>query len=307
VIFEFRDVTAFRSISLRPGALPRRAQAKGTIIVAKKPSAFFGGSQPGTRPIVSRVNHDGKSARGYTFTPVTRGGDGKVITGEAVSLPYGTVVIADIGGILWGPHCYRPFNANYMVPYGQPIPVVPVDVQGEFSDHLAVPLLVKGHGLGQWLVGGVLAQNSLYSVWTRCQTAAEAAQGLIPVLALRPSLAVPIASRNGEISYQPVLEITGWVPRDAAIFGERTVPAPQARVGSEAPAVSGMLAKPVPVILPPEQVSLPPEQVAQPAPSTAPDPFASAAPVATPTAIPPAAPVPPAAITVPAPSAAPRF
>jgi hypothetical protein len=267
--------------------------------MAKAASAIFGGSQIGTRPIISRFNHDGKSARGYSFTPVTRGGDGKIVTGEALPVPYGSAAIVDIGSMLWGPHCYRPYNDRYLVPYGQSIPMVPEDAQGEFTDHLAIPLYLKDRGLARWLVGGVLAQNAWHVVLTRCWSAAEAAQGLIPVIVIRPSLPVPIASRNGEISYQPVLEITGWAQRDP-MFGERTVPAPLARVASEVPAAPVVLAQPTPVILPPERT-------AQAAPAK--DPFASVVPAATPTSAQPVAVAPALLVTttIAAPRAAPRF
>ena len=96
---------------------------------------------------------------------------------------------------------------------------------------------IVGLALGR-LIGGVLAQNAVYTLWTAFGRAAEAAQGLIPVLTLRPSLAVPIASRNGEISWQPVLEITGWTTRDPAVFGPRTVPPPQIRLGSDGAAAA---------------------------------------------------------------------
>jgi hypothetical protein len=112
-------------------------------------------------------------------------------------------------------------------------------------------------------------------LWTTFGRAAEAAQGLIPVLTLRQSQPIPIASRNGEISYQPVLEITGWANRDPEVFGPRTVPPPQTRLGSDGAAAA--LAAPEPAELPhPVPVVLPPEQAAAAA-TGVPDPFAGMA------------------------------
>jgi hypothetical protein len=303
--------------------------------MARAASAFFGGAAIGSQPVVPRFSHDGKSSRGYTFTSVIRSDIGRVVTGDPEPLSFGTEAIADLGNFLWGPGCYRPFDMSLLVPYGQPIPGVPEGNAGEYTDLLALFLYLRGRGICQWLVGGVLAQNAVYALWTAFRRAGEAAQGLIPVLTLRPSLAVPIASRNGEISYQPILEITRWTTRDPAVFGPRTVPPPQTRLGSDGAAAAIAapepveLPQPVPVILPTEQVAvpvptpatLPPEQVVVPARAT-PAPvapqtlagdalFATAIPVAaTATSAPgvtvPAA-LPAATVTVAAPSAAPRF
>ena len=315
--------------------------------MARAASAFFGGPQIGNRPIVARFNHDGRAGRGYSYTPVVRGADGKVLTGEPQPLTYGFEGIADIGSMLWGPHCYRPYNDSCMVPYGQPIPSIRADAQGEFSDHIGVMLYLRSRGLCKWMIGSVLTQNAWHLVWTRCGAASEAQRGLIPVIIFHPSLAVPIASRNGELSYQPVLEITGWVVRDP-LFGERSVPAPIARISSDSGATAAAqpvaLAQPVPIILPPEQVNVPVQEPVVPvtvqhpqpaavavAPSPVPDPFATMIPLAaaapavaapaptvataatpTPTPTPALAPAPAAAsapsiMAVAAPSAAPRF
>jgi hypothetical protein len=241
--------------------------------MAKAVSAFFGGAATGSQPVVSRFSHDGKSSRGYSFTSVSRSQTGQIITGNPEPLSFGTEGIADLGNFLWGPGCYRPYDMSLLVPYGAPIPGVPPGKTGEYTDLLALFLYVRGRGLCQWLIGGVLAQNSLHMLWTTFGRAAEAAQGLIPVLTLRQSQAIPIASRNGEISYQPVLEITGWTTRDPSVFGPRTVPPPQTRLGSDgtggaAAAIAatepGELPHPVPAVLPPEHAARP---------AAVPDPF----------------------------------
>jgi hypothetical protein len=158
-------------------------------------------------------------------------------------------------------------------------------------------------------VGGVLAQNAVYALWTTFGRATEAAQGLIPVLTLRHSQAIPIASRNGEISYQPVLEITGWTTRDPSVFGPRTVPPPQTRLGSDGAAAAiaapepAELPQPVPVILPPEQHD--PFSTMMPlgnATAGAASAVAPAVAAASAIAVPPAD-----TVTVAAPSAAPKF
>jgi hypothetical protein len=288
--------------------------------MAKAASAFFGGAAIGSQPVVPRFSHDGKSTRGYAFTTVTRSQGGQIVTGDPESLSFGTEVIADLGNFLWGAGCYRPFDMTGLVPYGQPIPSVAPGKTGEYTDLLALFLYVRGRGICQWLIGGVLAQNALYSLWGAFCRAGEAAQGLVPKLTLRPSLAVPIASRNGEISYQPVLEITGWTTRDPAVFGPRTVPPPQTRLGSDGAAAAiaapepAVLPQPVPVVLPPEQAAA---SVQAPAAPVGPQVhagdalFTTAIPV---TAIAPSAAaasasatMEPSTITVAAPRAAPKF
>jgi hypothetical protein len=253
----------------------------------KTASAFFGGAAIGSQPVVSRFSHDGKSARGYSFTAIKRSETGMIVTGEPQPLPFGTEVIADLGNWLWGTGCYRPYDMSLLVPYGQPIPSVPPGKTGIYDDLIALYLYIRDRGICQWLIGGVLAQNATHALWTTYCRSAEAAEGKIPVLSLRPSVAIPIASRSGEISYQPVLEITGWTTRDPGVFGARTVPPPQIRLGSDAAAAAAAIAAPEPAVLPqPVPVVLPRE--------AAPGQAATAADAAT-------------TVTVSAPNAAPRF
>jgi hypothetical protein len=271
--------------------------------MARTASAFFGGTAIGSTPVAPRFGHDGKSARGYSFTPVTRNEIGRIVTGDTQPLPFGTEVIVDLGGFCWGPGCYRPYDMSRLVPYGQPIPSLPPDVVGEYVDLIALPVYVRGRGLAQWLIGGVLGQNAMFALWTRFQHASEAAQGQIPVLLLRPSAAIPIASRNGELSWQPILEIAGWVVRDPAVFGIRTVAAPMAQVAAgTAPAgimQPAALPQPVPMVLPPEQL-VAPVQAAAATPSATHYQPPAGTPVATPTPAPVAAAVDPFAGMVPA-------
>ena len=175
--------------------------------MAKSASVFFGGAAIGGQPVVPRFSHDGKSTRGYSFTLVSRSESGQVITGDPQPLPFGTEAIVDFGNFLWGPGCYRPYDMSLLVPYGQLIPSVAPGKTGEYTDLLALFLYIRGRGICQWLIGGVLAQNAVHMLWTAFGLSAEAAQGLVPVVTLRSSQAIPIASRNGEISWQPVLEI----------------------------------------------------------------------------------------------------
>jgi hypothetical protein len=211
---------------------------------------------------LARFSHDGKSSRGYSFTKVSRSQTGQIITGDPEPLPFGTEIIVDFGNLLYGAGSFRPYDMSLLVPHGQPIPVVPEGKIGEYTDMLALFIYLRGRGICQWLIGGVLAQNAVHALWTTFCRAPEAAEGLIPVLTLRPSLATPIASRNGEISYKPVLETTGWTTRDST-FGPRTVPAPQTRLGSDGAAAAIAAPEPVPAALPqPVLVILPPEQAA---------------------------------------------
>jgi hypothetical protein len=275
--------------------------------MAKVASAFFGGAATGSQPVVPRFSHDGKSTRGYSYTSVTRSQTGQIITGNPEPLAFGTEAITDLGNFLWGPGCFRPYDMSLLVPYGQPIPGVPAGKTGEYTDLLALFLYVRGRGICQWLISGVLAQNAVHVLWTTFGRAAQAAQGLIPLLTLRQSQAIPIASRNGEISYQPVLEITGWTTRDPSVFGPRTVPPPQTRLGSDGAAAAiaepepSELPHPVPVVLPPEQAG--DSMFATVIPVTATATSAATAPESVAMAHPAAADV----VMVAAPSAAPKF
>jgi hypothetical protein len=231
--------------------------------MSKASSAFFGGTAIVSSPVVPRFSHDGKSTAGYSYTPVARSETGGILTGDSQPLPFGTEVIVDFGNFIWGSGCFRPYDMSLLVPYGQPIPGVVPGRIGEYKDLLGLFLYVKGRGLCQWLIGGVLAQNSVYNLWLAFGRAAESVQGLLPVLTLRPSLAIPIASRNGELSWQPILKITGWVNRDTTVFGSRTVAPPQTRLANDNATAATPGVKPQPTALPqPVPVILPPEQLA---------------------------------------------
>ena len=99
-----------------------------------------------------------------------------------------------------------------------------------------LPVLLQQFGLAMWTLGGTIAQNAAFVLYTVFQNAAEATAGKIPVYQLRPSRQIQIASRNNEIHTAPVLEHTGWLDRDEDQFGPRTVPPPLPLVGSAAPA-----------------------------------------------------------------------
>jgi hypothetical protein len=224
-------------------------------------SAFFGGVPINDGPVVSRFRHDGKHPTGYSFTSITRNEMGRIVTGLPTPVPLGTEVIVDLGGLRWGAGCFRPYDMSLLVPYGALIPVVPAGKTGEYTDLIALNVYIRGYGLAQWIIGGVLGQNALFALWTAYIRSREAAEGSIPVTTLQPSEPIPIASRNGEISYRPLLEISAWVQRDEAIFGPRTVAPPVLRVeassAADAPAQSVVMPQPVPMVLPPEQPAQP--------------------------------------------------
>jgi hypothetical protein len=220
--------------------------------VSRTASAFFGGANFNSGPILCRLQHDGRSPKGFTFTTVERDPtSNRIVTGEPKAVPFGTQVIADLGGFKWGPGCYRPFDMSHLVPYGQPIPVVGDTTQGEYVDLIEVICFVKGFGLCEYKLGGVLAQNAFHTVWAQFGRSPEAAEGKLPIITLNKSEPIPVASRLGEIFYKPSFALTGWVERDAAMFGARTVPAPQVRLGGGA-TPAGALPNPVPVSLPVE-------------------------------------------------------
>jgi hypothetical protein len=231
--------------------------------MAKTASAFFGGQAISEGRVISYLNHGGKSGAGYSMVPKARDADGKIVTGDTRHIPYGSQVIMDFGSMHWGAGCFRPYDMSRLVPYGAPMPVVEAGTAGEFVDLLRVDLLV-GAELVEWTVTGVLGQNALWAVWTQYSRSEAAATGQIPVVQLNESEAIAIASRQGEISYKPALAIVGWVDRDPAVFGERCVALPQARLAAapKAPAVAAPVFPPVQPIRPvmpvrPQPVVLP--------------------------------------------------
>jgi hypothetical protein len=140
-----------------------------------------------------------------------------------------------------------------MVPLHHAVPAQP---EGDFTRVVRVPVLVQGYSLAQWTLGGVIAQNAIYTIFTLFQHSAEAIAGKIPVCRLRPSRQIAVASRNGETHLAPVLEIVGWVERDEGRFGPRSVPAPlpilpAAAVAEPLPAPETTAEPPQPVIASP--------------------------------------------------------
>jgi hypothetical protein len=125
---------------------------------------------------------------------------------------------------------FRPYDDSHLV--GLHEPIGPKPAEGDYVLVVRVRLLMQHSAveITEWRVSGVIAQNSMFALFVAYTRAGEAAAGKIPVVALRPSRSITIASRNGELHHAPTLEIVGWVDRDAR-FGPPTVPLPIVRVG----------------------------------------------------------------------------
>jgi hypothetical protein len=121
-----------------------------------------------------------------------------------------------------------------MVPLHCPVPERPEE--GDYVLAVRVQVLLQRFGLAQWTLGGIIAQNAIFSVYLQFQHAREAVEGKIPICRLRPSRQIAVASRQGEIHNAPVVEIAAWTARDEGKFGPRTVPPPLPLLAAEAAA-----------------------------------------------------------------------
>jgi hypothetical protein len=170
---------------------------------------------------------------GYTYVVGVRDPDtGKFVARHSpLLLPFKGAM--DLGSVERGWLKLRPsYDDRHLVPLHQP-----VDTENppgpDYFLALRVKVLLHPQGLAQLTAGGTIVQNSLFNVFVAYQRSSEAAAGLIPVVEFRPSRQVAVASRNGELHSAPVLVIVGWIKRDPAIFGERTVPKPVGRIEGE--------------------------------------------------------------------------
>jgi hypothetical protein len=168
----------------------------------------------------------------YTFVI----GERDAATGKYVAkhtpVPLGAKVVLDFGTIERGWLCFRPFDDQHLVPFPQPVPAQP---EGEYTRAIRLPVLIEGFGLAQWTAAGIIGQNALFAVYVTFERAVEATQNKIPIVALRPSRQISIASRNGEVHTAPTLEIIGWTDRRTDQFGLRTVPAPIPIIARDGP------------------------------------------------------------------------
>ena len=171
-----------------------------------------------------------------------------------------------------------------MVPYHMPMPACPpTTAAGEEWKKTVMTQVMTHLGLCEWVFDGPMVLNTVRPLHIVFEHAAEAARGLIPVYTLRPTIQVPISSRQGELHKKPVLELSGYIPRDDDLYGPRAVPPPLAVVEAR----PQPQALPEPASTPPEPAninSLPPPAVnddaAAPDLAAAPeDPFAGMVPV----------------------------
>jgi hypothetical protein len=187
----------------------------------------------GTQGVPPRLQYLDATAS-YSFVIGDRDlASGKYIPRHA-TVPLGTKVALDFGAIEWGWLQFRPFDDQFLVPLCHPIPPQP---EGDYTRAVRLPALLEKYGLAQWTAAGIITQNALFSVHVIFQRSAEAAQGQIPIVALRPSRQISIASRNGEVHTSPVLELVGWADRKDEVFGPRLVPPPIAVIAQDAPSV----------------------------------------------------------------------
>jgi hypothetical protein len=183
---------------------------------------------------------------------------------QSTTIPFGHLLVLDFGGAERGWLQFRPFDDTHLVPLHADVPPQP---EGDYVLVVRVQVLLQQFGLAQWTLGGVIAQNAIFSVYRVFQHAREAAEGKLPVCRLRPSRQIPIASRNGEMHNAPVVEIVDWTARDERTFGPRTVPPPL-------PLLSAAAAAP---LLPVQPAAAAPSTPLTPPAANANDPFSGIA------------------------------
>ena len=193
-------------------------------------SAFFDprGSLAG-RPPPPRFQFDGRSGSYSYVTGVRDPSIGRFVP-QHTAVPFGSKVILDFGSIEGGWLNWQPFDNSKLVPLPYDVPeairAVGASPGHGFSLVARLSVLLQQHGLAQMTCGGVILQNAVKRLRTIYHHAAEASQNMLPVVELRPSRQIALASRNGELHAAPELEIVAWVPRDDNVFGPRIVPPP---------------------------------------------------------------------------------
>jgi hypothetical protein len=196
-------------------------------------SGFFDprGARRALQGVPPRLQFDG---RGGSFSHVV--GVRDALSGRFIAkhtpVAFGTRVVLDFGSAERGWLSFKPFDDSKLVPMHQPVDVE--NPPGEdYTLVLRLPCWLEGLGLAQFTCPGVILQNAVFNLFVQYRRAGEASAGKIPVVALRPSQQIPIASRNGELHPAPQFEIVGWVTRDPDRYGARTVPLPTAQVAAD--------------------------------------------------------------------------
>jgi hypothetical protein len=145
-------------------------------------------------------------------------------------IPFGAKVVVDFRRIEGGWFCFSPFDDSKLIPLpysaAEAATAAGAKPGPDYSMVARLPVLLQQHGLAQWTVGGVIAQNAVARLRLLYQNAAAAARNDLPVLALLPSKQIEIRSRNNERHFAPELSIVGWVKRNDDTFGAPAVPPP---------------------------------------------------------------------------------
>jgi hypothetical protein len=189
-------------------------------------SAIFAGRSGADIP--PRFQYSGRDGS-YKFVVSTRDSSGQ-FTPNVTPIPFGAKLISDFGRFDGGRMSFSPFDDSHLVP----LPYSAADAEAAAGDRpgpdyvmvARLPVLLQHHGLAQWTIGGVIAQNEVARVRLLYENSAEAARGELPVIVLLPSKQVEIRARNNERHIAPQLDIIGWVPRSDDTFGPRIVPPP---------------------------------------------------------------------------------
>lgn len=127
-----------------------------------------------------------------------------------------------------------------VAPLGQPMPKRPEGP--DFKQGFRVKVAGKSmKGVREWSTTANAVKGAVEEIHTAFEAAPEAAEGKLPLVQFSDTKPIKTPTPGGSTTnYAPVLQIVGWVDRNADMLGPRTVPAP----GKKAAPVSASAATP---------------------------------------------------------------
>jgi hypothetical protein len=153
-----------------------------------------------------------------------------------ISSPAPTFAV-DMGSISVGWAAFSTTGPDFhMVPLGQPLPARPSDQHKQaFKVRIAGKVL---GGMREFAHSAKCVLAAMDDLHTRFEAAPEAAAGKIPIVKLAGTQPIVTTGPQGKsTNYAPQFEIVGWTAR-MEDMGERTVPAPGAKVAAPAKAAN---------------------------------------------------------------------
>lgn len=144
----------------------------------------------------------------------------------------------DLGTVRLGYVNFAAFNFDHVAPAGHPNPPTKPEGKDEEGKDLFQKVAIflafspdPDIRLRQWICSGAYLLNLMLGFLGECEATKTAQHGQIPVVDWIGELPrkVKAGKGAGRVYHMPKLEIIGWMPRPAHVFGERTVPLPEPR------------------------------------------------------------------------------